>query len=558
MSLRGPGSGGSQGGLGWSLASAAIALAVLAPVLSLGWLAAGGSLAHWSGLASNVLPSALRNTLVLLAGVGAVTLVCGTGCAWLVTAYEFPGRRILGWALLLPLAMPTYIAAFAYLDLLHPLGPAQSALRWVLGLDSPRDLRLGDPRSMGSAILLLGSVLYPYVYITTRAMFMTQPAHLMEAARALGDGPWRAFLRVAVPLARPAIAVGLGLTLLETLNDIGASEFLGVNTLTVAVYTTWISRSDLAGAAQLAVFMLAAVVMLLALERHGRARQRFGSLQRMHAIQPRRLQGGAALAATLAVAAPVVLGFGLPALHLSIEAVRRASRSGLSGALLEAAATTLAVAPAVTLVAVAAGFTVAWTARKVSTGGAWPVLRRVLSRSASLGYAVPGTVLAVGLITPVLALDYLVGDLLGTRRLLLLGSGFVLVAGCAIRFIAIPLGAVESALARLPPALEQASRLLGESPNRTLTRVHLPLLRPALVAGAMLVFVDAMKELPATLLLRPVNMETLATLVYAEAARGTYEEGALAALAIVLAGLLPVTLLARAQLNPGQQVLPAP
>ncbi|WP_298925568.1 iron ABC transporter permease [uncultured Ramlibacter sp.] len=536
----------------WLLASAALALVVLAPVASLAWLASGSSLAHWSELASHVLPRAALNTAVLLAGVGVLVTLIGAGCAWLVTAYDFPGRRVFDWALLLPLAMPTYIVAFAYLDLLHPLGPVQSALRWMLGLDSPRQLRLGDLRSMGGAIFLLGSVLYPYVYLTARVMFMTQPAHLLEAARTLGAGPMGAFLRVVVPLARPALAVGLSLALLETLNDIGASEFLGVNTLTVAIYTTWVTRSDLAGAAQLAMLMLLSVLGLLLLERRGRARQRFASMQRMRPIQPRRLAGWAALTATLAVAAPVAVGFAIPALYLATEAVKRVARTGISPALAGAALNTLLVAALVTLAAVAAGLVMAWTTRPSVTA---PSVRRLwrtaLARSASVGYAVPGTVLAVGLLAPALALDYALGDLLGHKKLLLLGSGAVLVAACTIRFVAIPLGAVEGALLRLPPALEQAARLLGESANRTLVRVHLPLLRPALGAGAMLVFADAMKELPATLLLRPVNFETLATLLYAEAARGTYEEGAVAALAIVATGLVPVALLARAQLRPG-------
>ncbi len=534
---------------GWWAATSAIALVVLAPVASLAWMAAGGSFAHWRELARDVLPHAAWNTALLLAGVGLMVTVIGAGCAWLVTAFDFPGRRIFDWALLLPLAMPTYIVAFAYLDLLHPLGPVQGALRWMLGLDSPRDLRLPDMRSMGGAIFLLGSVLYPYVYMTARAMFITQPAHLMEAARTLGAGPVAAFFQVALPMARPALAVGVSLALMETLNDIGASEFLGVKTLTVSIYTAWVTRSDLAGAAQLAMFMLVCVLLLMLLERRGRARQRFSSAQRMRPLQPVRLLGGAAWAATALAALPVVLGFVLPALYLVKEAAGRLGQTGLSPAFAGALANTLLLAGGVASGAVVAGLVVAWTTRAGIAALTRSRLRMAIARLASLGYAVPGTVLAVGLLAPALALDYLLGDLLGTRKLLLLGGGVILAAGCTIRFLAIPVGALESALARVPPALEQSARLLGDSANRTLARVHLPLLRPALAASAMLVFADAMKELPATLLLRPVNFETLATLVYAEAARGTYEEGAVAALAIVVAGLLPVALLARTQLR---------
>ncbi|VTU29475.1 Putative 2-aminoethylphosphonate transport system permease protein PhnU [Variovorax sp. PBS-H4] len=527
----------------WRAASALIALGVLAPVLSLAWLAFGADFSHWTHLARHVLPQAALNTALLLAGVGALVLLIGTGCAWLVTVCDFPGRRVLNWALLLPLAMPTYIVAFAYLDLLHPIGPVQGAVRWALGFDSPRQFRLPDLRSMPGAILVLGFVLYPYVYMTARAMFMTQPAHLMEAARTLGESAAGAFFRVALPLARPALAVGVSLALLETLNDIGASEFLGIQTLTVAVYTTWITRSDLAGAAQIACAMLLVVVGLVLLERHGRRHQRFGSAQRMRAIEPRRLRGAAAWVACAAAALPVAVGFVAPALYLLWETAKRLRLGGgISDGLLASLGNTLALAAGVTVTTVAAGLVVAWAVR---SQGSTVSRARWQARAATLGYALPGTVLAIGLLTPALGVDALLGALLGRDGLPLMSAGIVLVVACAIRFLAMPVGGIEAGLARIPPALEQASRLLGESAAGTLRRVHLPLLRPAIAASALLVFVDAMKELPATLLLRPANFDTLATWLYAEAARGTYEEGAIAALAIVAAGLVPVVLLAR-------------
>lgn len=531
----------------WRIASLLIALGVLAPVLSLGWLALGADVSHWAHLARHVLPDAALNTLVLLAGVGVLVLVIGTGCAWLVTTCEFPGRQVLGWALLLPLAMPTYIVAFAYLDLLHPIGPIQGAIRWLLGYDSPRQFRLPDIRSMAGAIFVLGFVLYPYVYLTARAMFMTQPAHLMEAARSLGESRRSAFFRVALPLARPALAVGLSLALLETLNDIGASEFLGIQTLTVAVYTTWVTRSDLAGAAQIACTMLLMVVALVLLERHGRRHQRFGSAQRMRALQPRRLQGAAAWTASTLAMLPVLIGFVAPALYLAWETFKRLSQgNGVSAGLVASLGNTIALASGVTLFTVAAGLTVAWAVR---IQGSTPNRARWQGRVATLGYAVPGTVLAIGLLTPALSVDAALAGALGLPGLPLMGAGIVLVVACGIRFLAMPVGGIEAGLARIPPALEQAARLLGETTSSTLRRVHLPLLQPAIAAGALLVFVDAMKELPATLLLRPANFDTLSTWLYAEAARGTYEEGAIAALAIVLAGLLPVILLARNRLG---------
>ncbi|WP_370680767.1 ABC transporter permease [Comamonas sp. GB3 AK4-5] len=532
-------------GVVWQGASWLIALGVLAPVLSLAWLALGADWAHWHDLLRYVLPDAAANTALLLTGVGLLVLVVGTGCAWLVTACDFPGRRWLLWALLLPLAMPAYIVAFAYLDVLHPIGPVQGALRWLLGYDSPRQWRLPDLRSMGGAIFVLGFTLYPYVYMTARAMFMTQPAHLLEAARSLGETRWGAFWRVALPMARPALAVGLSLALLEALNDIGASEFLGVHTLTVSIYTTWVTRSDLAGAAQIACAMLLAVVALVWLERQGRSRQRFGAAQRMRPIQPKRLPGPLGWALTALVSLPVLIGFVAPAAYLLWESAKRLLQgSGISSALWASLLNTLGLALGVTVLAVLAGLVVVWSTRQgVSTRAPvrWPL------QLATLGYAVPGTVLAIGLLTPALALDAGLAQLFGAQGLPLLGFGVVLVVACVIRFLAMPVGGLDAGLARIPPTLEQASRLLGETPWGTLRRVHLPLLRPALATSAMLVFVDAMKELPATLLLRPADFDTLATWLYAEAARGTYEEGAIAALCIVLAGLVPVLWLARVQ-----------
>ncbi len=516
--------------------AALVAAVVISPLLALIAHAASGDGEHWAHLARYVLPDAAITTALLLLGVGALVVVLGTGSAWLVTAYAFPGRGVLSWALLLPLAVPTYIVAFAYLDLLHPIGPLQTALRALLGYDSPRQLRLPDARSLIGAIFVLGVVLYPYVYLTTRAMFATQAAGLIEAARTLGATRREVFFRVALPLARPAIAVGMGLALLETLNDVGASELMGVQTLTVSVYTTWVTRSDLAGAAQIALSMLAVVIALVALERHGRRRQRFAST-RPRAMTPRRLTGAAGLLALALGATPVLLGFVAPAAYLVSETAKRLHRvRGVSDQLLTSLGHTLLVALLATLVTVVCGLVVAWAGRKDAGGG--PVAL------ASLGYAMPGTVLAIGLLGPFSWID---GGLaaLGREEAWLMGSLGALVIACAVRFLAISAGGIAAGLTRIPPSLEQAARLLGETAGGAFRRVHGPLLRPAIAASALLVFVDTMKELPAALLLRPLGFDTLATWLYAEAARGTYEEGAVAALAIVIAGLLPVIWLAR-------------
>jgi len=548
---------GLESGRGWSLAAALIALAVLVPLASLALAASEANVSHWAHLARTVIPTAFTNTVVLLAGVGVLVTLLGTGAAWLVTAYDFPSRRVLTWALLLPLAVPTYIIAFAYLDLWHPIGPIQTVIRTLLGYDSPRQFRLPDLRSIYGAIFVLGFVLYPYVYLSTRAMFMTQAASLLEAARTLGAGPAAVFTRVALPLARPAIAVGVSLALLETLNDIGASEFLGVQSMTVSIYSTWITRSNLAGAAQISLAMLVLVVALILLERHGRKRQRYANTQRMRPMRARRLTGVAAVVAVALGWIPVVIGFVLPALYLVSESVKYLHVTGhVSDQLIASAVNTVVIAVVATVITVAAGLTVAWAGRSVRESARVNPMR-ACARIASLGYAVPGTVLAIGLLAPLAALDGVLDSIVDVLTgyapgLILMGSTGGLLIAYTLRFLAVSTGALEAGLARIPASLEQASRLLGETGTGTLKRVHLPLLRPALAAAALLVFVDAMKELPATLLLRPMNFDSLATWLYAEAARGTYEEGAIAALAIVAVGLAPVILLARTNLKIGQ------
>ncbi len=533
-------------GWGWWLCAIVSALLVLLPVGSLALHAAQGSGELWPHLVDYVLPQALSDSALLLVGVGLMVVGIGSGTAWLVTACDFPGRRVLSWALLLPLAMPTYIVAFAYLDLWHPVGPLQTALRETLGYSNPRDLRLPDIRSMGGCILLLGLVLYPYVYLPARALFQMQAAGMVEAARTLGAGPWRSFFGVGLPLARPAIASGASLALMETLNDIGAAEFLGVRTLTVSIYSTWINRSNLPGAAQIALCMLLVVVALMSLERWARRHQRYAASGRHHhVLQPRRVQGARGWLLMLLVGLPVVLGFGLPVAYLLVEAAKRLQFAGLELPLLRELAHTVGYAAMATLLTTVLAFVLAYAMRLAST----PAMRTVV-RCAGLGYAVPGTVLAIGLLAPMAWFDNRVGDAAQawfgvSTGLLLSGSGAALVYAYVTRFLAIGTGGIEAGFSKLPHSLDDAARSLGHGAGDTAWRIHLPLSRPALAAAMLLVFVDCMKELPATLLLRPLNVETLATHLYGEAARGSYESGAVAALLIVLAGLLPIVLLTR-------------
>ena len=529
-----------------------IAVCVLAPIASLVVSALSANNTQWAHLSRYVIPDAALTTLLLLLGVGLVVAMLGTGAAWLVTAFQFPGRKVLVWALLLPLAVPTYVVAYSYLDLLHPIGPIQSMIRAALGYSSPREFRLPDIRSMFGAILILGSVLYPYVYLSARHMFLTQPANLIEAARGLGHGPFSLFFRVALPMARPAIVVGTTLALLETLNDVGASEFLGLQTLTVTIYTTWLTRSDLAGAAHIALIMLILVISLIAIERHARRRQRFINTDQSRPMQPRPLRLWQGLLASVFCLLPVLAGFVVPVVHLSWQAFMRLSQTGsISSILKQATLNTILISLAVTACTVVSGLALAWAARTWSTRRGATLGQR-LARPATVGYALPGTVLAIGLLIPFALADNVINQVrewlaFGSPSLWLLGTMTGLVLACTLRLLAVASGSIEAGFARIPIAFDQLARSLGQSPFGVLLRVDLPLLRPALYTSALIVFVEAMKELPITLLLRPLNIETLATWLYGEAARGTYEEGAIAALLIILVSVLPVMLLTRTQ-----------
>jgi len=469
---------------------------VIAPLASLAIIAFRGEPALSLGLAASVLPAALLETALLLAGVALLTGILGVGTAWLVTVHRFPGRDWLAWLLPLPLAVPTYITA--------------------------------------------------YVYVAARTMFATQGASMVEVARTLGAGRFEMFRTVALPLARPALAIGLALALLEALNDIGASEYLGVRTLTVSVYTTWLNRGSLAGAAQIACLMLAIVVALIALERRGRRDRRYTvSTRRSRMVAPTPLPRGAGIVAALACALPVVAGFVLPAGFLLKETVRRGLVSQLDAALIGHLARTIGLALSATLGALVLGLVVTTASRFAQRA-----LTAALTFVVGLGYAVPGTVLALGLLAPIIAVDNVLnrlwrlvaGEPLG---LFLIGSGAALVIAYVVRFLPIATGSLSAGLSRVSASVEDAARCLGAKPRELVLRIQLPLLRPALASAALLVFIDCLKELPATLLLRPLNVETLATLVYGHATRGAFEDGALAALVIVAVGIFPVMRLSR-------------
>jgi iron(III) transport system permease protein len=517
------------------------ALLVLAPLASLLRIASGGDATLWARLVADVLPAALADTVELLAGVAAMTGLIGIGTAWIVTAHRFPGRDALVWLLPLPLAVPTYITAYVYVEIFDAAGPVQVTLRQLLGFTSRADYWFPEVRSLYGCIFVMSCVLYPYVYIAARAMFLTQSASMIEVARTLGASRIRLFSAIAIPLARPALAVGLSLALLEALNDIGASEYLGVRTLTVSIFTTWLNRGSLEGAAQIAAVMLAFVIALILLERRGRRSRRYSlSSRRPRVTQPVRLPGSRGILATIACALPVLFGIVLPAGFLVREVARRGLFAQLDAAFAAHLVTSIGLAASATLAALALGVVIVTASRLAKTR-----LTAAAQAVTGIGYAVPGTVLALGLMGPLVGFDTFLNAIwraFGGQRLglVVMGSAAAIVIAYTIRFLPIATGSLAAGFDRVSIGIEDAARTLGAKPRELVLKVQLPLLRPALASAALLVFVDCLKELPATLLRRPLNTETLATLVYGHAARGAFEDGSLAALVIVVVGIVPV------------------
>ena len=436
----------SSGDLAWSVAALLISLIAIAPVIAIFVLALQSSGDTWPHLIANVLPGALRRTLALMAGVGALTLLIGTGTAWLVTMYRFPGRSLFQWLLLLPLAMPTYIIAYCFLELFDYSGALQTSLRQVFGWHSAKDYWFPDIRSVGGAIFVMSMVLYPYVYITARASFLAQSVCVLEVSRTLGRSAAATFFEVALPLARPALAAGVALALMETLNDIGAVEFFGVRTLTVAVYDTWLDRNSLAGAAQIACIMLAFVFAVLATERTLRASRRYHhTTGRYRHLPEATLSGAAGVFAVLACALPVLIGFVLPASVLVHDALAHIA-SGLAPEFWQAALHSLMLSASAACLAVAFAVVLGYARRQTRSK-----LVQTLSIVPAISYAVPGTVLAIGLLIPLATLDNAVDAAMRSlfdlpTGLLLSGSAFAMVLAYTIRFLAASLGAVEAGL----------------------------------------------------------------------------------------------------------------
>jgi iron(III) transport system permease protein len=530
----------------WTVVPALLAAVMALPLATVAVLSLTAPASVWPQLVRTVLPATLLDTAVLLAGVALLTLTFGACTAWLVTMCRFPGRALLDRLLVLPLAMPTYIVAYAYVELLDYAGPVQGGLRFAFGWTSAQDYWFPDIRSMEGAILVLSAALYPYVYLSARASFVQQSVCVLEVARTLGRTSMGVFWSVALPLARPALAGGVALAAMECLNDLGAVQYLGVRTLSVSIYTAWLQQSSLGGAAQIALVAVLIVLALLVAERSLRGHGRFHhSTGRYRAIPFSDLEGWRGAAAAAFCALPVVVGFVAPFALLLVQATAHLSEA-LEPDFWSAARNSVGVAAAAAVVTVALGLLLAY-ARRVAPN----LLVRATVRGAGLGYALPGTVVALGLIIPLAGFDNRLDELLRasfgiSSGLLLSGSLFVLVLAYSVRFLTVALSALEAGFERLSPNLDAAARALGETALSALWRVHIPLLAPALGAAALLVFVDGMKELPVTLLMRPFNFETLATHVYSYAGLEQFENATPGALGIVLVGLVPVLLLHQA------------
>lgn len=530
-----------------ALAALLTAAVVVMPIVAIVVIAATGSTSDWPHLIENVIPRATFRTLVLVSGVGAVTALVGVTTAWLVASCEFPARRTLSWLLVLPLAIPGYLAAYAFAQFFDFTGPVQSAWRALFGFETSRDYWFFEVRTTGGAVFILGSVLYPYIYLAARAMFLMQGRAAADVARTLGAGPLTVFARVQIPMARPAIMVGLTLVAMETLNDIGAVEYLGVQTLTFSIFDTWLNRGSLAGAAQIACIMLLFIAVLLFIERAARRRQRFASNKTTAAAHdPVRLHltGWRAYTATLACVLPPLAGFLIPVWMLGSYAARRLDQF-VSTRLLSALWHSVMISAATAAVAVLLAFVLAYASRVTRS----PVTA-LAGRISSFGYGVPGTVLAMGVLIPLAnfdnALDALLREHFGiSTGLLLSGSGFAIIYACTVRFLTMAEGTVDAGFHKLSPHLDMAARTLGRTSGQTLRTVLMPMMRPATLTAALLVFIESMKELSATIMLRPFNFNTLATLVYEDASRAKIEDASVPAVIIVLAGLIPVVFVSR-------------
>jgi iron(III) transport system permease protein len=526
-------------GLAW-----VVAFICVAPIVAAALAAVSGDLETWRGLFATVLPGYTVNTLMLVVLVGCGTALIGTGGAWLVTMHRFPGSRWLEVLMVLPLAFPAYVLAYAYTDLLSHPGLVQTTLREVTGW-GPRDYWFPNIRSLPGAALMLTCVLYPYVYLLARAAFGRQSANAYLAARTLGKGPWEAFRSVSLPMARPAIAGGVLLTIMETIADYGTVAHFGVKTFSTGIYQAWFSMSDRAAASQLAFCLLAFALFLAVLEKveRGQAKSHMRGVTAGR-LERRRLRGAAGWTATAFCLMPVLVGFLLPVVILAHMALG-SGQSVLDPRYLRFAGNSLTLAGVAAVLTVAGAVVIAFRARMVpGRASRWLLL------GAGMGYAVPGGVIAVGLLVPFAGLDNMLDAWMRERfgvttGLLFTGSIWLLVLAYMARFMAVALNTWDSGLETVSPHIDAVARTLGRTPPKILSRVHLPILRGSVLTALLIVFVDVMKELPATLIMRPFNFDTLAVQAHRLASDERLDQAAVPSLAIVAIGLLPVILVCR-------------
>lgn len=533
----------------WPLGTALIAFLVLVPIVSVLWTAFHPTENIWPHLIATTLPRYLKNTVLLALGTGCLAAAVGTGAAWLVTMYRFPLSRAIEWLLLLPLAVPAYVGAFVLVDFFDYSGLVQTGLRKSFGWTSARDYWFPEIRSLWMAAIVLAAALYPYVYMLARAAFRELSGGSYEVARALGTGPFGLFWRVGLPLARPAIAAGTAIVMMETVNDYGVVSYFSVQTLTTGIFSTWLERGNAGGAAQLSSLVLVVVLTLMAVERIGRNRLRFHAAGRhRRPVTAQLLRGPAAWLAAGLCLIPFAVGFALPVAVMFLHAASSPA-AWLSKDLARALGNTLLVGGTASLLTVSASLFMVYGVRLSGTR-----LPRQFLPVTTLGYAAPGAVLAVGILIPLAALDHRLADLTLALTghdpgLLLTGSATAIIFAFTVRFFAIAQGAVDAAFGRVAPSLPMAARSLGRTEGGTLRDVYLPLMKGSIGTALLLVFVDCVKELPATLLLRPFNFDTLATRANERASLENLSEAAPAALLIIAVGLIAVILLARASLR---------
>ena len=529
----------------WTISGALTALVIATPILTIVAFLFAPASENWSHLVDTVLADYVTNSLLLMLGVAAGAGSIGVTTAWLTSMYSFPGRKFLIWAQLLPLAIPAYIIAYTYTGMLEVSGPLQGWIR------SYFDLQFGeywfpDVRSLWGAVAMFSLVLYPYVYLLSRAAFIEQSVCALEASRTLGCGPWRSFWSVALPLARPAIVAGLSLALMETLADYGTVEYFGISTFTTGIFRTWFGMYDSVAAAQLSAVLMLFVLALIMLERWSRKHAKFHhTTNRYQALPNVQLSPIKAWIACIACFIPLLLGFVVPAAQLTLWAISTWEEM-VDDTFIELAIHSFSLAGGAALIALVPALLLAYGNRVQPS---WAM--RFFSRLASMGYAIPGTVIAVGILIPFGLFDNAVDGWFRRQfnistGLIFSGTVFILLFAYTVRFLAVSLQTVEAGLGKIKPSMDDAARSMGKSNVQVLGSVHLPIMKGSLLTAMVIVFVDVLKELPATLVLRPFNFNTLSVRAYELASDERLADSSTAALAIVAVGIIPVILLSLA------------